>query len=342
MPTLFRLGVLFTLIFTLFTVQPTLAQDPAIVRRAALDIGSANIKCTVADIDIANGTIVEIVEVHSLKVDFAEDMARSYDGNFSKGIMIKGQAALEELKKKALIAGAKAFSAVGGTPFREARNGRAYFATLKEATGIPCRILSKQQGALLSYHAVRLLKDMPENELLVWDIGGASQTMTARDHAGGLAFYIDKMASVPFKNAIISTIQGKDINMVDSPNPLSITDAHRALEYVQTHALLNVNPELATRLRDGTVKVFGVGGVHYYAVPELLGGRNPSFDRREVQAALEEWTGKKDEEFNSEFASTRLTNLILVLGYMNALDIRTVWPLKVDQTNGLLVSPEFW
>lgn len=338
----YRLGILFFLLSLFLAAPAAMAKDASVVRRAALDIGSANIKCTVADVDVDSGAILEVLEEYTFKVDFAEDMARSYDGNFSNEIMTEGRKALEEIKARALAAGVEAFSAVGGGIFREARNGRAYFTTLKSEVGIPCRIMSKQQAALLTYHAVRLQKPVPEANLLVWDVGGSTQTMTARTLDGGLEFYIDKMASVSFKNAVVSSIQGKDISATDSPNPMSATDVHRALDFVETHALINVNPALASRLRGGTMTVVGIGGVHYYAVPELLGERAPTYSRQEVKAALERWIGKEDAAFKSEFAATRLTNLILILGYMNALDIANVAPLNVNQTDGLLVSPEFW
>jgi len=338
----FRLGILLFLLSLFLAAPSAMAHDTSIVRRAAIDIGSANIKCTVADVNVESGTIEKVLEEYTFKVDFAEDIARSYDGNFSNDIMDQGKQVLKEIKARALAAGATAFTAVGAGIFREARNGRAYFTTLKEETGISCRILSKQQASLLTYHAVRLQKPVPESNLLVWDIGGSTQTMTARSQDGGLDFYIDNMASVSFKNAVISSIQGKDINTVESPNPMSVTDVHRALDFVETHALINVNPVLAGRLRSGTMTVVGIGGVHYYAVPELLGERAPTYSRRDVKAALEKWTGKKDAAFKSEFAATRLTNLILILGYMNALDINNVAPLNVNQTDGLLVSPEFW
>lgn len=337
-----RLGILFFLLSLFLAAPAAMAKDASVVRRAALDIGSANIKCTVADVDVDSGVILEVLEEYTFKVDFAEDMARSYDGNFSNEIMTEGRKALEEIKARALAAGVEAISAVGGGIFREARNGRAYFTTLKNDVGIPCRIMSKQQAALLTYHAVRLQKPVPEANLLVWDVGGSTQTMTARTMDGGLEFYIDKMASVSFKNAVVSSIQGKDISATDSPNPMSATDVHRALDFVETHALINVNPALASRLRGGTMTVVGIGGVHYYAVPELLGERTPTYSRQEVKAALERWIGKEDAAFKSEFAATRLTNLILILGYMNALDIANVAPLNVNQTDGLLVSPEFW
>lgn len=342
MPKSYRLAALFGLLFSFLMLTSSMAQDATIVRRAAFDIGSAAIKCTIADVDIASGHIVKIVDDFSEKVDFAEDLARSYDGNLSREIMAKGLDTLKEFKRKAFDLRAVEFSAVGGATLNEARNGRAYFAAIKNETGISSRVISKQQASLLSFHSVGQVRDIPANELLVWDIGGGSMEMTARNQDGSLTFHIDNMASVSFKNVVISVIQEQDINTVSSPNPMTDNQVQRALEYVQTYAQLNVPPALAKRIKRGSMNVFGIGGVHYYSIPELLGTRAASYTREEVKLALKKWTNKPDSAFNSEYADTRLTNLILVLGYLNALDIDTVSPLKVNQTEGLLVAPEFW
>jgi len=340
-----RRAVLCVTLFCLFLTATGAAfagDDALIVRRAAFDIGSASIKCTVADVDTDTGNIVKVVEAYSRKLDFAEDVARSYDDNLSREIMDKGLEVLKELKLEALNLRATQFSAVGGAVFREARNGRAYFVTIKKEIGISARVVSKQQGAVLNFYSVQQVENVSLRDLLVWDIGGASQEMTVRVESGALAFYIDSMGSVPFKHAVISKIQGKDFNLVLSPNPVSADQVQRALEYVETYATMNTNPMIGKRIRSGLVNIYGIGGVHYYAVPEQIGGREPFYTREDVQAAVEKWTAQPDEAFESEYASSRLTNLILVLGYMNALGIDKVSPLKVNQTEGLLVSPEFW
>jgi len=331
-------GLLLCLILTTSSV----AQDEFIVRRAAFDIGSAAIKCTIADVNTETGRIVQVVKELSHKLDYAEDMARSYDGNLSKAIMTEGLAVLKKLKLIALEKGATEFSAVGGDSFRSAQNGRAYFATIKDEIGISSRVISKQQASLLNFHAVRLTQHVPVMDMLVWDIGGSNTQITARNQNGSLTFYINEMAAVSFKNTIISTIQGKDINTVSTPNPMSTTEVQHALEYVESYARMSVPAHLAIRIKRGTMNVFGIGGVHYYAIPELIGDRNTSYSRDEVKTALKKWTGKTDADFKSEYASTRLSSLILVLGYMSALDIDHVAPLKINQADGLLVTPEFW
>lgn len=327
---------------SLFFATQGVAQGDTTVRRAAFDIGSSNIKCTVADVDIVSGDIAKVVETFTRKVGFADDMARSYDGNFSREVLDEGMAALKEIKLEALKIGAQEFAGVGGGIFSEARNGRAYFATISKELGVTCRITSRRQAALLSYYAVKQEKSIPSRNLLVWDIGGGSQCMVARSSDGSLAFYIDQMASVSFKNAVIAIIQGREVASGVSPNPVSQTDAHRAIEYVQTYAQMNVTHELAKRIAKGDMTIIGIGGVHYYAIPEMLGERESYYTRRQIEDGYIKWIGKTDEEFDSKYAPTRLTDMLLVLGYMKALGIEEVSPLKVNLTQGLLVSPEYW
>jgi len=121
-----------------------LAQDATVVRRAAFDIGSAVIKCTVADVDIATGRVIELIETMSEKVDFAEDLDRSYDSNLSADVMDKGIDALIRIKRKADELKAVESSAAGGSVFRQARNGRAYFVRIEKETGIHSRVISEQ------------------------------------------------------------------------------------------------------------------------------------------------------------------------------------------------------
>lgn len=331
-------------ILVLLVSAPSMARakEPHVVRRAAFDIGSVNFKCTVADVDAPNGRIVKIVETMSEKVGLADDLSRSYDGNFSREAMDKGLAVVEHFKQEALRLGATEFAAIGGADISKARNGRAYLVTMEDETDITCRLVSEQQAAMLSYHAVRQALVQPRGELVVWDIGGGSAQMTMRNVEGGLTFYLDSLASIPFKNLVVETVQGKNKAISPSPNPMSERDVRNALFYVGAHVAVNVPHTISHRLQHGGVQVVGIGGVHRFAVPELLGTDKNTYTRQEVAQAIARWTGKEDADFKSEYAESRLTSLILVQGYMDALDIESVDVVSINLADGLLVAPEFW
>ena len=326
----------------LMYAAPGSALDATVVRRAAFDIGSAAIKCVVADVDIATGQVVETVKTLSEKVDFAEDLNRSYDSNLSAEVMDRGIETLKSIKRAASELKAVEYSAAGGSVFRQARNGRAYFVRIENETGIHSRVISEQQAAMLSFHAVKQAIADSSREPLVWDIGGGGMQMTTRRTDGSLFFHLDSMASVPFKNAVIEIIQKKNPETTLSPNPVNRIEVKQALAYIKTHAQVSVPNTLKSKIRNGNVIVAGIGGVHYYSVPEVLGKHTPVYTRDEVATALEKWTGKLDADFNSEYACCRLTNLILVLGYMETLGITEIHPLIINQADGLLTAREFW
>lgn len=336
-----RITILTIFILVAFAASG-MAQSESTVRRAAFDIGSANIKCTVADVDIMTGMIENVVTHLSRKVDFAEDMARSYDGNLSKEILEQGTAAITEMIETAREEGATDFSAVGGATFRKARNGRAYFNTLEQTLGIHTRIISKQQSSLLTYHAVSQSEAAQGGNFIVWDIGGDSMEMTLRNRDRSLTFYVDPLASVSFKNTVIRAIQKRDLDTVTTPNPMSAGDVELALTYAQMYAEAHVMSHIRSRMKQESLTVIGIGGVHYYSIPALTGTDTAPFTREAINSAIKEWTGKPDEAFDSKYANTRLTNAILVLGFMKALGIDEITPLKVNQADGLLVAPEFW
>ena len=276
---LYRIKILAACLACLLFASTGLALDATVVRRAAFDIGSAVIKCTVADVDISTGRVVELVETLSEKVDFSEDLDRSYDSNLSTEIMDKGVEALMKMKRVAEELKAVEYSAAGGSVFHQAQNGRAYFVRIEEKTGIPSRIISEQQAAMLSFHAVQQHMEDASRELLVWDIGGGSMNMTARRTDGGLLFYLDSMASVSFKNALVELIQKKNPDTTATPNPVSAREAEQALAYIKAHATVAVPTVFKSKIRNGNVLVAGIGGVHYYSVPEVMGGRPHSFTR---------------------------------------------------------------
>lgn len=340
MKSFFSRGLLAGLLVLLSATVPAWAQSPHTIRRAAFDIGSATIKCKIADVDVENGRVLRTIEEIARKADFALSLERSKRRTLSQKVMDEGIAALKEMKARAIERGTRQFSAVGARCFHEAANGRDYFSRITRETGLPARIISQQQASMLSYHAVRQRMNVPELKLLVWDIGGNSMQMTARNADASLAFYMDEMASVSFCKTVMDVIQGQPEK--NSPNPISPGQAARALDFAKSYARLHVPSELAARIREGDMRVAGIGGVHYYCIPELMGVRQPLFTREDVRRTLDRYVGRTDAEIDSPYAPTRVSDLILVLGYMDSLGISSVTPLKVNEADGLLTAPEFW
>ena len=85
----------------------------------------------------------------------------------------------------------------------------------------------------------------------------------------------------------------------------------------------------------------GIGGVHYYSIRGQLGA-DQSYTREAVQQTLKNRLGLTDKEIDSKYASTEISNLALVLGYMDAMDIDAVFPARINLADGLLLHAEYW
>lgn len=305
-------------------------------RRAAMDIGSGSIKCVVADVDEGSHIIRRIVKRLHIKADFSDNIAPQTGNRIPPAMMAEGISHIRFLQAQARSLGAEAMSAVATEAFRNAENGHAYIKRLSLQTGIPARIIDEQEEAIIGVRSALNELGNPQGPLAVWDIGGGSTQITLR-HRARTYYHTDRTASVSFKNDIIYDIQSR---ISHTPNPISERDYRQALQIARDKAA-ELPEHMRNVIGNGECMIVGIGPVHSLSVLGQLGGKNP-YNRIDLQKAINQRLGLTDWELGGGFAPTDLSNLILVLGYMQELEISEVNVLKVSLAEGLLLSPAYW
>ena len=306
--------------------------------RAAYDIGSATTKVKVARVDPRRGRIVEDLFSEEAPVDYQASLERAEgDGSFAKAVMDRGVAVLERFRAAAERHGATRHRAVATAAFRRANNAAAFVERLERATGIRVAIVSPRREAILGFRgAVARSKHAPDR-CAVWDAGGGSMQFAVRG-PDGFRIHVSEHGSVPFRNRVIERVQGRSAERTSSPNPLTGRQIEEALALAKRLAG-EIPAPVARRFRRAETTVLGIGGVHYYSVRGQLGGGKDAYTRRAVAERLKERAGATDAEIGGEYASTEVTNLILILGYMRRLGIERVEAEHVTLSDGLLVAP---
>ena len=102
-----------------------------------------------------------------------------------------------------------------------------------------------------------------------------------------------------------------------------------------------MNQFFKQKICNPTTKVVGAGSVFGFGICEKV-GKNPFFieDLEEVVLNL---PGKNDEALGGDdFASVEGSNSILVLGYMQGLNINQLSLAKVNNADGALIHQPFW
>ncbi len=332
-----------------------------VVVRCAFDIGSGSTKLKVALVDLTQERIVSVLFEDEKKVSYKALMTEKSE--ISSASLASGVEAIESLKRAAwnklttqrAIASEKPLDCrgVAGSPFRDSTNRKYAIDYLTSKTNVPITILSQDETAVLGVLATlgtvsrSLTEEVAPLDLIVWDIGGATMQLSVLRQgarAGSMNRFIiqkETLASETFKQHLIETIQHKPAG-TQSPNPISPADMMSALNYVKTFTA-KMNPDIRARLRSPGARVVGIGPV---LAKSVLGQTNTMeknpLTSEKIKQTLEERLGWTDKQIGGPYADTQVSNLILVLGFMQQLQISELRVLNINLNEGVFLNEHFW
>lgn len=316
-----------------------------IVRRAAFDIGSGQIKMQVSDVDLTVNKIINVLLVDTVYVGLREDLVKSLDGRLSSHIQNKTVEAISELIKKAAAFHPEAYQAIATEALRLAKNADTLVERIKNETGMFVTIVSQEEEGILGFISAVSEADIDPEKVVSWDFGGGSFQITTKcdDH---YAVYLGRLGKTPMKNALLK-IQGKDVDSMSSPNPISKSQATQAIQFIKDN-IKDIPIELRQKLKHSDVVVLGVG------INPLWGmQKSTHFDISRVLNELESRLDLDDAAIRTKDSIPAdrkeafphvVSNLILTYGVMKALDIAQVQYVGRQGANaiGTLLSPKYW
>jgi exopolyphosphatase/guanosine-5'-triphosphate,3'-diphosphate pyrophosphatase len=291
----------------------------------------------VAKVNICLPGNTEIIYKNEIKVPYAENYQAGF---FNPKIRDAGISALLQLKNEAISNGAEAFAGVATESFRRVADAREFIGEVKEKTSIAIDIIDQDQEAVLGYQAVSQALNVKNDKIVVWDIGGGSMQMICRQRNQKFIIYRGKIASVSFKEKILAQIKRKNPQEHSSPNPIGKENLQKAMEMAMA-AAEDVPTEIKSVIRQQETIIIGIGGVHDQSIKKQMGSPRiyTQEDLIKVLKVRSEWS---DKEIGGIYADTEISNLILVLGFMEKLGIKEVIPLDINLADGILISPAFW
>lgn len=351
-----------------FVLHSAFAQTDCSTRaRALFDVGSGSTKLTLARVKICpQGTeLVDILDdQQSLPV--ALEAAKDRSGRIPKEAQIAAVEAVKNLRSKALqLIQEKTpdlkdieFGAAGTHAFRTARN-KSELKRRIEALGIPMNEISHREEGRAGFAGVKI-KGLPKacegKSPYVWDIGGGSWELTGESsslggEAGAEAFK-KKMIGLK-KNPIAPT----SCDFKEStPNPIGEVALKKGEAFSRAQARtalkkFKFDPEKNC--------LIGIGGVHVKAVeaqiqkqwesiapcacPRTEAGcshENGSYTPQELRCLANLLSSKDDcaAEIQGGYSTTAVSNLVLVLGYLEELRAPRVSTMNVNMGHALLTS----
>ena len=241
-----------------------------VVRLVALDIGSASTKCVVADVDVETGRVLHVLLAQEATVSYAVDLHHSPNRQLSKRVQERGLQVLKIFAQQATDLGVTQCVALTTGVFRTAENGTECSTRIERELGIRVSRPSLDEEARLSIATARACSTASWAGMC-WDAGHNAFQICSQP--GELVTYFStvgpgdayracievvQVGNLPHKElpcniclllvwprALIPThqptpssplnvrVQGRDVALCASPNPVSIRDAAALVRHVQ-------------------------------------------------------------------------------------------------------------
>lgn len=307
-------------------------------RSGVLEVGSGSTKIYAARIDFCKKKLVEVLIDKRTAVPFNEFLEKSKAGTLDAEALQMGVQKITPLMQELQSLSLDSIQGIATSAFRVAKNGKKFANDLGKKLGVAIRVISQKQEAILGYESVRyrLGVDGNSSSVIVWDIGGGSMQMVHQDMATKhFDLFEGNMASVSFKNDILRQVKIVDIQKVNSPNPIHPYEL-AVLQLSKNHARLNL-PNWVRR-KSAQARWIGIGGVLSGSVQKQSKAGEKYFDRDSLQAAFFAAAKKSDADIQSDYRITDVSNLALVLGYMDVLNIKKIETLSSSLGEGLLMG----
>ena len=324
---------------------PRVSADPKPVcrlRRAAFDIGSATTKVKVADIDICAHRILRVLLAEDAAVFYRDDVIDKPDDQavFREETLAQGLEVLGRFKQKAEALDPAGYAAVATSSFRKAQNGEAFLTRVDRELGIRARIISQAEEAELGFLGAVASLGVDPTHAVVWDIGGQSMQIAvlgATIHQ--MRIYTGRFSSGHMRQYLMREVQKKD-DSAKTPNPIKEQEAQAARSYAADFARSDVPEWTKRKLAQPGLVVVGIGALKYFPDARPDGRALASLAGLEKSAM--DMLGKSDSEIGGPYASTHVSDRLLILGFMDALGIREVRLADVDLGDGLLFHEDYW
>ncbi|HEX7673328.1 MAG TPA: hypothetical protein VF412_04105 [Bdellovibrio sp.] len=303
--------------------------------RGALDIGSGTTKGLVAEVDTCEKKIVKVLFENHIAIAFNEALEKSGNQTLPESAVEAAIPLMQSLVNRMQAFKPTSIRAVATSVFRIAHNGTEASAKLTRALHLPVTVISQEQEAHLGYLSALSQKEVSSKEnLIVWDIGGGSMQMYSMTGRKSHLFE-GNLASVTFKNKILEVLQFKDVKSASSPNPLG-RSREAAIQLAKNHAYLNVPAYFKQAAKKS--RWIGVGGVLSASIQDQVNSKGHGFTQEELEKTLEKSSTLTDDQIDSDYRTTQVSNLALVLGYMKALGIKKIETAKVSLGQGVLTQ----
>lgn len=299
----------------------------------SIEVGGNNIRFAIADVNNKTDKVYRYLDYGVLEAGFHDDLSLSDNQFFSSGMLKKAQNLFYKLRTRQEHFKVVKVRAIATDAFRKAHNAEELVQKIRQTTGINIRILSLEEEDQMDFFSALRATDSSETSV-IWDIGNESfQLMISAPTAGPLA-HKGEFGSINFMEYLKEVVQNKPTHSLGPLSPMSAGEIHAGntfARYLARRTPLIIRKELKEQ-----AKITGIGSVFQGGFAKDLTGNKKSLDIDGLQRFIQKQSSSR------QINDLHLANAILVLGFMEELEIGELFISDHNSTVGMLELSVLW
>ena len=293
-----------------------------------IEVDGNTVCFAIADVNQGNDRVYRNLDYGCMASGFDDDLAFTGNQHFSQVVIRRARILFQKMRVRQEHFRASRVRAVARPALQAVANADQLVRDVRRASGIDIHILSAEEEEQMDFYSVLGASKNCETPV-VWDIGKGRYQMILTNAEDGPLIHKSEFGSNGFMTYLKEVVQDKS-----SPRTLSsisIREMHAGMAFARYLARRTPAPIL-DELKKEQVSITGIGV--FFRESFNLGNADQLLDREKLRQFI--YTRLSDANDLS------VANAILVLGFMDELDMETLRISDHNSTVGMLELPILW
>ena len=317
-------------LLSLVLVSRPVAAD--LERRMTIEVDGNSICFAIADVTHDDDRVHRYLDYGCMDSGFDDDLAVTGNQYFSQVVLRRARSLFQKMRARQEHFRASRVRALARPSLQAAHNAGQLIEGVRRTTGIDVHILSPEEEERVDFYSALGASRNSETPV-VWDIGkGRYQMILANDKDGPL-IHKSEFGSAGFMAYLKEVVQDKSSTAPHALAPMSVRELNDGMAFARYLARRTPAP-IRDELKKDAVAITGIGAFFRESFALDQADRLMSREKlRHFIYARQTTVGVND---------LSVANAILVLGFMDELNIKNLRVSDHNSTVGMLELPILW
>ncbi len=313
--------------FMMLVSKPALAE-----RRMAIEIDGNAVCFAIADVNQDNDKLHRYLDYGCMESGIDDDLAGSENHALSRGVISRTQSLFQKLRVRQEHFRASRVRAVARPSLQIAHNSGQLIQVIRRTTGIDVHVLSPEEEERMDFYSALRASSRCETPVVL-DIGKARYQVILADAKNGPQIHKVEFGSVSFVAYLKEVVQDKPTKSTDTISPISIREMNAGIAFAR-YLARRTPSVIRDELKKEGVPVTGIGA--FFQEPFALANADRLMNKEGLRQHLYKQLA------TSKVSDLSVASAILVLGFMDELDIEKIRVSDHNSTVGMLELPILW